>query len=277
MPVTRAVDVVVRTATKVEIGLGTVAGLVAALGQYAGAVGLFLATDMDSAAVDVLTTATVTLVVTVGGRMAQAVAAINAVKPAAAAARVVSEVTPLHYSSGNIAESVGRMSKTEAHNYAGEPDRAKADGGDQDAEAYYATGDEKAPAPELKAEEDLGGAWIGHRKLEATERDRDRAVERHKAAAGELGDALEELGALRAETAAPVGDEEDYVEPDVDDVGADVDDRATFHALGNPGEDPAVVQTEAYLTPGGSLYARATGVPGWADDLRVSETGEARS
>lgn len=77
------VDVVVRLAPKVEIGFGTAAGIVGALGQYAGAVALFLTDTSDAGAIVALGTATATLSTTIAGRMAQAVAAIKAAKPAA--------------------------------------------------------------------------------------------------------------------------------------------------------------------------------------------------
>lgn len=68
-----------KVAPKVEIGLGTLAGLVAAGGQYAGALAEALAAgETSSTTVALITTATVTLITTIGGRMAQAFAAIRA-------------------------------------------------------------------------------------------------------------------------------------------------------------------------------------------------------
>lgn len=59
---------------KVSKGLATWAGLVAAVGQYAAAVAVFLDDPDKATALGPLTTATVTLAVVIYGRMAQATA-----------------------------------------------------------------------------------------------------------------------------------------------------------------------------------------------------------
>lgn len=70
---------------KVSKGLATWAGIVAAVGQYAAAVAVFLADPDKATALGPLTTATVTLAVVIYGRMAQArnIAFLEATRPKA--------------------------------------------------------------------------------------------------------------------------------------------------------------------------------------------------
>ena len=57
---------------QVSKGLSTYAGLIAAVGQYAAAVALFLEAEDPATGLGPLTTATVTLVTVIAGRMWQA-------------------------------------------------------------------------------------------------------------------------------------------------------------------------------------------------------------
>lgn len=70
---------------KVSKGLATWAGIVAAVGQYAAAVAVFLDDPDKATALGPLTTATVTLAVVIYGRMAQArnIAFLEATRPKA--------------------------------------------------------------------------------------------------------------------------------------------------------------------------------------------------
>jgi hypothetical protein len=70
---------------QISKGLATWAGLVAAAGQYAGAVAVFLNDPDKATALGPLTTATVTLVAVIYGRMSQAKEAVKQ-KPAPAPA-----------------------------------------------------------------------------------------------------------------------------------------------------------------------------------------------
>lgn len=67
---------------KVSVGIGTIAGLVAAVLQYGAAVAVFVASDHTNAAIGALVTATVTLTTTLAGRYGQAVAAALRAAPA---------------------------------------------------------------------------------------------------------------------------------------------------------------------------------------------------
>lgn len=68
---------IARVAPRVEVGLSTIVGIVAAVGQYAGAVAVAL-DGSTTDAIPLITTATVTLVTVIGGRVAQAISAIKA-------------------------------------------------------------------------------------------------------------------------------------------------------------------------------------------------------
>jgi hypothetical protein len=73
---------------KVSKGLATWAGVIAAAGQYLGAIAIYLTADDPTTAAEPLKTATVTLLVVVAGRMGQAIGL--AVKtPKSAASRSV--------------------------------------------------------------------------------------------------------------------------------------------------------------------------------------------
>jgi hypothetical protein len=66
---------------QISKGLATWAGLVAAAGQYAGAVAVFLNDPDKATALGPLTTATVTLVAVIYGRMSQAKEAVKQAAP----------------------------------------------------------------------------------------------------------------------------------------------------------------------------------------------------
>jgi hypothetical protein len=102
---------------KVQKGLATYAGLVAALGQYMAAVAVFLEADDQSVALGPLVTATVTLLAVIVGRMQQAKAQIQKDRSswggsitgdAATLNRALAGVT-----SGTIGGRVGRAFKPE--------------------------------------------------------------------------------------------------------------------------------------------------------------------
>jgi hypothetical protein len=63
---------------EVPAGLATWAGIVGAVGQYLASVAVFIGSDDKTVALGPLATATVTLAVTIIGRMQQAVAKTNA-------------------------------------------------------------------------------------------------------------------------------------------------------------------------------------------------------
>lgn len=77
MPVVN--DVIVKVDPKISIGFGTVAGLLAAVAQYIGAVGLMLAGDLTAESISAMTTATLTLITVLAGRFKQADSTIKAI------------------------------------------------------------------------------------------------------------------------------------------------------------------------------------------------------
>jgi hypothetical protein len=79
---------------KVRVGLGTILGIIGAVGQYAAAVALFLSSVPDEAGITALVTATLTLIRTIDGRMGQAREATRAVATVTAAQTTGTGTTP---------------------------------------------------------------------------------------------------------------------------------------------------------------------------------------
>jgi hypothetical protein len=87
--VVATLKLVTELAPKVSVGLGTLLGIIAAVGQYAGAVAVALESSSSTAdAIPLVVTATVTLITVIGGRMAQAAAALKAAATVATPAPV---------------------------------------------------------------------------------------------------------------------------------------------------------------------------------------------
>jgi hypothetical protein len=126
--------VVAKVAPKVEVGVGTIAGLVAAAGQYAGALAEALAAgESSSTTIALITTATVTLVTTIGGRMAQGAAAVKALD--LSAPLPLERIGNSHHDPGD-AYSSGTLSKVaENESSVGWADLPPREGRDEDGSA----------------------------------------------------------------------------------------------------------------------------------------------
>jgi hypothetical protein len=71
--------VAIKVDPKISIGLGTISGILFAVAQYLGAIGLMLAGDLTAESITAMATATLTLVTTIAGRFKQADSAIKAI------------------------------------------------------------------------------------------------------------------------------------------------------------------------------------------------------
>jgi hypothetical protein len=78
-------SVAIKVNPKVGIGFGTVSGMLLAIGQYLGAIGLMLAGDLTAESIGAMGTATLTLVTVLIGRYKQASEAIKSVSAERAA------------------------------------------------------------------------------------------------------------------------------------------------------------------------------------------------
>lgn len=79
MPRIQGAKVAVKIDPKISIGFGTVSGILFAVAQYLGAIGMMLAGDLTAESVTAMTTATFTLITTLAGRFKQADSAIKAI------------------------------------------------------------------------------------------------------------------------------------------------------------------------------------------------------
>lgn len=79
-------DFKIRVSPKISIGFGTIAGSLASVAQYAGALALMLQGNLTAESLGTMSTATATLLFTLYGRFSQARDAINAIGPASASA-----------------------------------------------------------------------------------------------------------------------------------------------------------------------------------------------
>lgn len=75
---------IIAVSPKVTTGIGTIVGIIVALGQYGGALVLFLEASDQNAALAPLITATATLITVIAGRMHQAATVTKAAGMAAA-------------------------------------------------------------------------------------------------------------------------------------------------------------------------------------------------